>query len=373
MAQWHNETTIHTGLNREYRVYVPESYKVGVPASLIVALHGLNETMEQFSNTIQIDKIADQDNIIVVCPQAIKETSSGLIVWNSGVGLRRGEQLNHDVDDVGFIDALITRISSEYAIDPKKIFAFGFSMGGFMTQRLALELNDRIKVFASVAGTMGNMIFPIPEEQPGRPVSIAHFHGTNDNVVGYSYNAFGNTVEAMLNFWKKNNKSSTELEYQLFPDRVNDGYTVEHYRYTSTFNESVIELFRVNNGRNEWFADEDSRDISFTAEIWKFFKQNYNRLSKETFTAPDTAFVIYPNPVSNDRIYIRRTGNEQHNMDMYNITIYDSSGKKMVSETYSFFSDVVTVPIHNLNKGVCLIEIRNKDNSYRNTKKIIVY
>lgn len=372
MGQWRNETTRHATQNRQYRLYIPKNYKATVPASLIIALHGMNATMEEFSNTIQIDKLADQENTIIVCPQALKDTSSGLVAWNSGVSLQIGQQLNSSVDDVGFIRFLIDRIASQYAIDPGKVFAFGFSTGGFMTQRLALELNDKIKVFASVAGTMGNMIFPVQSEQPGRPVSIAHFHGTNDNMIGYSYNAFGNTVNAMINFWKKNNKSNPKPEYQLLPDRVNDGYTVEHYRYTSTFNNARIELFKINGGRHEWFADEDSRDISFTAEIWKFFKQN-STLSGKSFEICKPDFEIFPNPLIGKNIHIRVLGQAEFEDDICTVTVYDGSGRKVTDQKCNLFSGsgIITVPDF-LEKGLYWVKVTGNKNRFIASEKLLV-
>jgi len=47
-------------------------------------------------------------------------------------------------NDIGYLAAIIEDVKSKYMVDEKRIFAFGHSNGGFMINRLACDLADKI-------------------------------------------------------------------------------------------------------------------------------------------------------------------------------------------------------------------------------------
>ncbi|WP_131724378.1 alpha/beta hydrolase family esterase [Chryseobacterium indologenes] len=356
--QWQTVSMQHSSGLREYSVYVPTGYSSQNPASLVLTLHGLGDNMINFRN-IGFDTLAESNNIIVVCPQALSDPLSGT-AWNSGAGFSWYTP-NSNIDDIGFISTLIDKIKQEYSINPNKIFACGFSMGGFMTERLALTLNHKIKVFASVAGTFGNGILPVAAGTPGRPVSIAHFHGTADSTIGYTNNNFGNSVDQMINYWKNNNSSVNVPVHTLLPDSSNDGYTVDHYRYTSPNNNSVIELFKVNNADHIWLTAQN--DISYTQKIWEFFNQNSSNLTvSDTSIKKDIS--VYPIPAK-DFINI-----DLPNYTHIELKIFDLSGKEVFSENTTLNSShryTLALRSVGITRGVYIISINNNI-----TKKIII-
>ncbi|UUC43905.1 T9SS type A sorting domain-containing protein [Flavobacterium cerinum] len=371
MAQWQNVAIEFDSLDRQYRIYVPSGLS-DRPLSLVFGFHGLGGNMTAFSNLIAIDSIADNDNIIVVCPQGIDDSLLGFgPAWNAGASPATFDlELNKDIDDVGYIRFLIDKLSVEYAVNPDNVFAFGFSLGGFMTQKLALELNDKIKAFASVAGTIGNEILPIPDDKPGRPVSIAHFHGTSDLVVGYDDNFFGLNVEDMIQFWNTNNLGNFLPEHILLPDIKPDNLTVDYYKYTSDFNDSELVLYRVNNGGHEWLQ-KGINDISYTEEIWKFFKRD-NTLSNRSFNNPEVDLIIYPNPSYGDAINIRLTGIESYGNNPLIVRIYDGIGNNIMEKQINLYSDECRIVTNGvLSKGIYWVEVMHTD--FKVGKKWIVY
>ena len=97
-----------------------------------------------------------------------------MLTWNGGncCGYAmRAEQ----VDDVAFTRALLDDLAKVVKVDPKRVYATGMSNGAIMAYRLASELSDRIAAIAPVAGPMGTETC-----NPKRPVSVIHFHGTDD-------------------------------------------------------------------------------------------------------------------------------------------------------------------------------------------------
>ncbi|WEK71643.1 MAG: T9SS type A sorting domain-containing protein [Candidatus Chryseobacterium colombiense] len=359
--QWQTATLQHSSGLREYSIYIPSNYNAQNPASLILTLHGLGDTMYNFRN-IGFSSIAETNNVIIVCPQALTDPLSGT-AWNSGAGYTFYTP-NANVDDIGFISALIDKVKQDYSINANKVFACGFSMGGFMTERLAISLNNKIKLFASVAGTFGNGILPVAAGAPGRPVSIAHFHGTSDATIGYTNNNFGNSVDQMINYWKTNNQSVATPVHTLLPDTANDGYTVDHYKYTSLNNNSVIELYKVNNADHVWLTSQN--DISYTQKIWEFFNQNSNLLAVSN-SKQEISFSVSPIPAKN---YI--TISFPKDYSDAELSIYDAAGRSVWTEKPKIVNQQYRLNLNSvgIKNGTYILSL--KANGSTTTKKIIV-
>lgn len=365
--QWQTATFQHSSGLREYSIYVPSNYNPENPASLVLTLHGLGDNMTNFRN-IGFNTLAETNNIIVVCPQAMSDPIAGTS-WNSGAGFSFYTP-NAGVDDVGFISSLIDKVKQDYSINPSRVFACGFSMGGFMTERLALVLNDKIKVFASVAGTFGTAILPVAAGTPGRPVSIAHFHGTSDGTIGYINNNYGSSVDDMINYWKTNNQSVNNPVHTQLPDTANDGYTVDHYKYVSSSNNSVIELFKVNNADHIWLTSQN--DISYTQKIWEFFNQNSSTLSvNETSSSID--FSMVPNPAE-DYIEINFPPNNPDFSSTLEVVISDFTGRTVLSQNVQLNETKyrLNLKANGLKSGNYLVSLKTKTGMNSLNKKLIV-
>ena len=278
------------GQTRQYSIYVPNSYNAANPASLVFGLHGLGDNIGNFSG-IGLHLFADTANFIIVLPQALVDPLIGSSAWNSGASAF-GITLNGNVNDVGFIEALIDSVSGQYAINPNRIYACGFSMGGFMSQRLACELNDKIAAIASVAGTIGTNL----NCQPGRAVPVLHFHGTADATVSYSGNNFGMSTEPMMDFWATNNNCTTGPDTTAVPDIANDGFTIDHFEWSGCDQNFGLEFYKVNGADHIWLGQ--GNDIFYTREIWRFFSQYQHPNGAVAVAQPilETEAQVFPNP-----------------------------------------------------------------------------
>ncbi|MBI4933294.1 MAG: alpha/beta fold hydrolase [Actinobacteria bacterium] len=177
VAAAQNSIVTPDGRMRTFHVYVPDSLPDG-PVPLVVALHGGTGSSRQFERSSGFDAQADEHGFIVVYPDGVGAGAdeTQLRTWNAGGCC--GPAVRKDVDDVGFIRALIDVMEDRYSIDPAQVFAVGHSNGGFMSYRLACELSDRIVAVGLQAG--GLMIDTC---SPERPVSLLHIHGAEDTNV----------------------------------------------------------------------------------------------------------------------------------------------------------------------------------------------
>jgi polyhydroxybutyrate depolymerase len=163
------------GRTRHYRLYVPSSLAAGVPAPLLVALHGGLGSSAQFAANSGFDELAEANGFVVVYPDGIgaRPDGTGPQTWNGGYCC--GPAVRQDVDDVGFIRQLIDTLAADLPIDPARVFAAGHSNGAILSYRLACELSDRIVGIGVQAGSLG-----VDACTPPQPVSVIHLHGAAD-------------------------------------------------------------------------------------------------------------------------------------------------------------------------------------------------
>ncbi|GAA2544612.1 hypothetical protein GCM10010435_11500 [Winogradskya consettensis] len=90
-----------------------------------------------------------------------------------------------NIDDVGFLRAVIRKLTAGYGIDPGRVFAVGYSNGGQMVMRPAHEVPELIVGTAVFAATMpAPENFLVPPSTPV-PMPVLLIHGTKDPIVSY--------------------------------------------------------------------------------------------------------------------------------------------------------------------------------------------
>jgi polyhydroxybutyrate depolymerase len=137
-----SRTLTWQGFERTYVVHFPAG-DLSTPAPLVVALAGLTQHLDSLREWFPIDPVADQNRFIVAYPQAID------FKWNywhgSGQLLPGGTE---EIDDVGFISAVVDNLVREHLADPARVFVTGLSRGALMSGSLACE---RAEMFNAAA------------------------------------------------------------------------------------------------------------------------------------------------------------------------------------------------------------------------------
>lgn len=356
-AQWSTHTLTVGAVSRSYRLYTPAIYSPSNSAALVMTLHGLGDNMGNFS-LIGMDAIADTANFFVAVPQALADPLAGT-AWNSGAGVS-GYYPNSTVQDIAFLNQLADTISTYFSIDPARVYVCGFSMGGFMTQRLACESNQKFAAVASVAGTRGSGITAC---NPGRPLPVAHFHGTLDSTVFYTGNTFGNDAEDLVDFWVTHNQCNPTPVHTSLPDAVADGYTIDHYLYSGGQDNSTVEFYKVNNAPHTWLFTPVN-DLSYSLEIWKFFsKHRHSNPALSHLPEPVSGkWMMYPNPTSG-RVSIQAGPG-------LDIRMYQSTGALVLEKMNAESNPELDLHAHNLSPGMYLVEMRQ--GKTRQIEKLVI-
>jgi polyhydroxybutyrate depolymerase len=160
--------TIRVGdRDRTYLTYRPVSLTAAAAAPLVVVLHGAVGTGQQAEKDYGWDAEADLGGFVVAYPDGVNRT------WNASPDCC-GVAARDQVDDVGFIEALVAAVHP----DPARVFVTGISNGALLTYRLACETT----LFAAIGPVAGTMINPCPHPAP---VSVIHVHGTADKSIPY--------------------------------------------------------------------------------------------------------------------------------------------------------------------------------------------
>ena len=159
------------GVQRSYVLHVPPA---SPPSALVINLHGSGMTGADQARLTNYDAVADQFGFVVAYPDGID------LSWADGRGASVPDR--QGVDDVGFLSALIDRLSADFGVPPGRVFVTGMSAGAFMANRLACDRADLVSAVAPVAGTLGTAV-PCA---PSRPVSVLQIHGTGDEVVPFA-------------------------------------------------------------------------------------------------------------------------------------------------------------------------------------------
>ncbi|WP_295457477.1 PHB depolymerase family esterase [uncultured Thiodictyon sp.] len=172
---------VHDGLTRWYLVHVPRIYRATVPAPMVLAFHGGGGDMNHMAKDQYYGLISKSEatGYIMVFPNGFSRLGSGkFATWNAGSCCAGARDRN--VDDVGFVRAMIGNLTAQLNIDRNRIYATGMTNGGMMAYRLACEMADTFQAIAAVAGTDNTM-----HCAPKVPVSILHIHARNDDHVFY--------------------------------------------------------------------------------------------------------------------------------------------------------------------------------------------
>jgi polyhydroxybutyrate depolymerase len=212
---------------------------------------------------------ADASGFIVVYPNGTGRKKS----WNGGHCC--GEAAMNEVDDVGFIRALIGELTLVVNVDPSRVYASGFSNGAIMAYRLACELSDKIAAVGPVAATQ------IRDDQeachPERSVPVIHFHGTADHLNPYD----GGVTSAGFEFVAVDDAISFWAAQNACPDQGQrtDSGSIQHVVFAPCAQDSSVELYRILDGEHAWpggqavtrQVGEPTMEISATVLMWEFF------------------------------------------------------------------------------------------------------
>lgn len=304
-AQDREETVKVNGFARTVQVHLPAGYTAKKRYPVVLALHGAGADANVMARLSHFDQAADHYGFIVVYPNAKDGRWTNVENENvrtlGGFGRRRGGLAGNGgvrPTDIGgmpadenlFFDNLLDQIESEYSVDTLRIYATGFSDGGFMGFRLGCQLAARI---AAVATVSANLPAPLAESCGNwawRAVPLLMINGTSDPVVPYqgrlSYSSgyFLLSVKDSVKAWAKMDGCGAKPRRSTLPPRASGGSATLVETFTDCKEGAAVVLYSVTKGGHTWPGGEQympesvvgktSGDFDATDVIWKFFAEH---------------------------------------------------------------------------------------------------
>lgn len=341
---------IHEGISRSYRLFLPSNYQNYQSLPLVFNLHGFDSNAEQQELYSAMNQVADTAKFFVCYPNGFENA------WNVGW------EFGSDKDDVGFINALIDTISANYNVNLEAVFSCGMSNGGFMSYKLACELNDRIKAIASVTGAM--VLSEAQNCTPGASVPVMQIHGTLDDVVLYNGSPLVNIpIEELVGNWVDINNCVLEADTIPVPDIApGDGTTSERIEYNDCDDDSRVIFYKITGGGHTWPGafplaplGPTSQDFKASREIWLFFRAYSSPLIVSNKELLNVARVeAHPNPFDGF-IHI-----ESQKGDLKTVSVHNTFGQTVFYQA-AINSVGFRVPASGFQSGLYFINIETTE------------
>lgn len=161
------------GTEHKYVLFVPHNYDKNKPTPTLLFLHGAGETKGQKGGKMPVEvgigpaikKREKTFPFLTIIPQAPK------FGWNEGT------------DGGKLALAILDSVVKEYAVDPKKTYLTGLSMGGFGTWSLAAAHPEKWAAIAPICGGVFNSKDVEATAKKVKDIPIWCFHGDKDTAV----------------------------------------------------------------------------------------------------------------------------------------------------------------------------------------------
>jgi polyhydroxybutyrate depolymerase len=275
----------HGGHSRTWSAYVPA--RPTMSPAVVFVLHGSmgDGAQARGGYGYDFDRLAEREGFLAVYPDGFERH------WNDCRKAGPYSANTLDIDDVGFLAAVVDRLVAEHGADPKRVFATGISNGGQMALRLALEAPERMRAVAPVVASLP--AGPNLDCEPvGRPVSTLIMNGTADPMNPFEggevalYGVWGNrgavlSSEDSIDYFRElAGYDAASSTVERLPDRdPGDGSRVE-VRSWSAAGRPNVALYVIENGGHSAphpaitlprILGPTNHDISAAEEIWNFF------------------------------------------------------------------------------------------------------
>ena len=155
------------GVPRSYLVHLPPQQAGGAALPLLIALHGTSMRAGDMFEYTDLPQVADRAGFVLASPAALGAA------FNDGMAPPGSEAAA--VDDVGFIEAVARDAQRRFGVRADAVYVVGFSSGGSMVQRLAIESRYPFAGFAAVASAPR-----VPAASIARPAPLLLVFGDAD-------------------------------------------------------------------------------------------------------------------------------------------------------------------------------------------------
>lgn len=282
----YKQAVTHDGRERSFILHLPPQYDGKRKLPLLLAFHGGGGNAKQLLKSNHLSEVADREGFILVAPNGSGRFKKRFLTWNVGFGF--GYAMDHSIDDINFVDALLDMLETGLKIDAGRVYATGISNGGILCHFLAANLSNRITAIAPIVAAVGGrksaddaVIMPPP---PASPVAVIAFNGMRDEHIPYDGGrqiksagkaVYVTSADEMHTFWNRANHCTGPPKIEEHPA---EQYRIITYSKGCT-NHEVVQYQILDQGhawpggnKPRFFADKPSAHVPADEIMWEFFK-----------------------------------------------------------------------------------------------------
>ena len=363
-----SDSILWNGKQRTFKYFLPASYNGIQKIPMVISLHPSISNADNHMNVATWQLLGDTANFISVYPNGTSTIQGSTnYSWNA-YNLSTGST----ADDVGFLNALLDSMISNYAIDTCRIYISGFSNGAWMTWRMMCDFTNRFAAVAPLSGSWkygkdgycdhggcnGSTIpgtNPPSQEStincvPSKRIPYMYYRGTNE----------ANLTDRAITdpngnyFWSRHNGCDTIASIDTL---ISNSDQIIRERYLNCQDSTETIIMNVVGNSHTWHQ-------SATNEFWKFLRK-YSKCSGTNTTIvsnleANKKIKIYPNPAKSI-LFI-----ESKYQSIFQISIIDLMGCVMMKSTLLDSK----VDISHLKKGIYFICLTDEKGQWYNSKFI---
>ena len=246
------------GLKFKFMLFLPEKTDSNTPLILMLTGWGMNVGNMQFQT--KMDETACPRGYAVCYVQPGQ--GRGQYGWDCGLGYP------YEVDSLEYLVNLVIYLQDEYGLSQTKAFAAGFSNGGYMIHRVAMEAPDTFLAVASIAGVM---TVPVWDERVDKTsIGVLEFYGTYDNKVPQNGNGSAAespypAIEDVMEYWAQANGLGS-VDTVALSDKA------ELTKYSAILNKTQVWSVKIEEGEHVW-PSEETAGFNANELILDFFDQ----------------------------------------------------------------------------------------------------
>jgi poly(hydroxyalkanoate) depolymerase family esterase len=271
------KTSIVGGRTRRALVHTPANADPGVARPLICLLHGCTQDAATFAAATRMNDAADRHGFIAVYPQQ-ERGENPQRCWNWFDGRHQARGAGEPASIAAIVRDLVGT-TTEWAVDPERVFVAGLSAGGAMATVLAATYPDLFAAVAVHSGLAYRSASSVPSafaamargaRQVGgleRPVPSIVIHGSADRTVAP---VNGDQVLAQAGLDPASPTATVR-------GQVENGHAYEHSRWTDAGGAPRHERLTVEGMGHAWSGGlpggsyTDPRGPDATEAICSFF------------------------------------------------------------------------------------------------------
>ncbi len=171
-------TTVVDTKTREYFVHIPSNYNKNTPLPVVFMLHGSSGNGKKFYNISGWKEVGETEGIITVFPSSgnycieqdgeIKNTTKWNVLYPNYSYCSGDEPL----DDIKFLRKIVEELHDRFSIKSNNIYLVGFSNGGQMAFRCAVEMGDVFAAILESAGSAPTQYYQFNAIRQDMPISF---------------------------------------------------------------------------------------------------------------------------------------------------------------------------------------------------------